>query len=311
MLGLDNFFVSYPPQFTRERRLLQQIIAEKREFAELGSRPSEPRPGPYQFYNHQLFAQRFLEQWPAMIIIDEAGTGKTRKVLAASENFKRMHALMGEAAPIRKTLILVSGPNVENEWRNQIACCSPDYAGTSLKKLNALIDEWYEITTYRKFGNDVYADKRTLPTPENIQERYNRYYIVVDEVQNLRNEGNVMGTGKDENSKLLQALSDLEGKRSGRNAAQAIDRSYGALMHVVTHAKNTVRSIASATIMYRRVTDLPRLANIVLPPEYRWSDDELARKPTEEEIIQKLGGCISFVAQSGAARKVSAVQVGN
>lgn len=307
-LDFENFLVSYPPQFgTDDVGRLQKTVASKREFAELISGTNDSPPGPYGFYPHQTFMERFLTHWDVAVLLDEPGTGKTRRILAPCEHFKGLYAQRGEAAPIHGAIILASGPTGIGQWYEQIACCSPDYATNSLRKLNKAIEAWYYIDTPYKFANTI-RNKITgeLLDPESVRERFSNRIYYIDEIHGLRNESKA--TGETEADRLLEHFRDHRGGQSTEDTQRDRDHIYKALEHVFKYARNIKKAIGSGTIMYNRVDELPRAVNLILPDSHKLV---YKNKYTYEELAHSLSNVVCFVAQSGTTRGAVINQMAN
>ena len=71
---LQDLVVAYPSIDTPG---FQTLISAKKEFNELASDVDEPKPPKGLPYKHQEFFKRYMSVYDDMLIIDEAGTGKT------------------------------------------------------------------------------------------------------------------------------------------------------------------------------------------------------------------------------------------
>ena len=128
---LEDFLGVYPVGNTPN---LQTIISSKQEFRELASFPSEPTPGPGQFYNIQSLIQRYIIPYDKLFLFWRTGTGKSKGIVNCSEEFRTMYETDPINAPIKRVYILSRGKTLLNEFRNQIACGS-DLLGTLMKRL--------------------------------------------------------------------------------------------------------------------------------------------------------------------------------
>jgi hypothetical protein len=112
---------------------IQTIITAKKEYSELASDPQEKTPAPGQGYKHQRFYWRFLRSFSDLLIMDEAGVGKSCSVLGFVEEVlrERQKAQLTplEADPLlayfARVIILVPGESQRYDAINQLVCkCS-------------------------------------------------------------------------------------------------------------------------------------------------------------------------------------------
>lgn len=71
---LNDLLVQYP---SIKENNFQTLISAKKEFNELTSGINEPKPAKGEPYEHQLLFKRYMSHYNDMLILDQAGTGKT------------------------------------------------------------------------------------------------------------------------------------------------------------------------------------------------------------------------------------------
>lgn len=182
---LEDLITFYPPMDTPD---IQTIVTGKREFREFVSDPHQVLEKRGDLYNHQEFFKRLVQPYNHQLIIDEAGTGKSCKILAATEYFRK------HKTSITRAYILVKGWAQYNEFFQQLTCrctAEEEYWTQDVKEarstsaqrrlLTEKMKQFYTILTYTGFVNRF----KHLSDQE-IQRRLSGSFIYVDEVHNLR-----------------------------------------------------------------------------------------------------------------------------
>src|SRR5579884_4203791 len=221
---LEDLLAIYPPQDTPG---IQSVITAKKEFRDLASRPQEPVPQRGQFYPHQVFVERFMRAWNRHFLMWDTGTGKTCGNVAPNQFFKHLAADPTVRSQIKKAYILVKGPSLRNDFRNQLICkCTPpgEYETELVKRarlettrksnLTREISKWYRIRTYKKFVNSILPSKgkrqnKKYPngmTDADIIREYSGCLFYVDEVHNLRSNDPFSGQEENELSTTYRTL---------------------------------------------------------------------------------------------------------
>ena len=128
---LADLVETFPPVYTKG---IQTIFSGKYEFFEEASDENEKLPpGRGNYFKHQNFYHRALRVINDLIILDEAGSGKSCSVLGFTEYVLRenrkfqLNPLEGDpyVRYLNKVIILVNGPSHKFEVTNQLVCkCS-------------------------------------------------------------------------------------------------------------------------------------------------------------------------------------------
>lgn len=287
---LDELLAIYPPQDTPG---IQSTITAKKEFRDLASRPQEPVPQRGQFYPHQTFVERFMRAWDRLFLMWDTGTGKTCGFVAPSQFFKHLAADTAIRSQIKKAFILVKGPSLRNDFRNQLICkCSaPGEYETELVKRARLettrksnitreISKWYRIRTYKKFVNSILPSKgkrvnKKYPngmTDADIIREYSGCLFYVDEVHNLRS--NDPFSGQDETE---------------------LSTTYRTLWRVFHLMQRSKLMLGSATPMINNVSEIVPVMNLLLPADKQLDPTRDYRTVTLKEMEPYFRGYLSYV----------------
>lgn len=191
-LRVEDFFIEYPSQ---DDPLFQQKIGAKKEFQDLRGSPDEPAPTIRgQLFRHQKMIQRYMTWFDDLLIMDEPGTGKSCTVFAVMEWWKKRRG------HIKHVYVLAKGKQTKRELINQLVCkCTAgQYETEHLKKaetqeaqtkrINAILKDWYTITTVRSFLNKVRARfwSEDGPDIDGLRETYSDSIFWFDEVHTIR-----------------------------------------------------------------------------------------------------------------------------
>jgi hypothetical protein len=304
---LEDLLAFYPPSNTPE---IQTIFTSKKEFNELKATPDEPVPKKGEYYKHQKLVQRFMRAVDRLLILHEAGTGKTCTMVSVGEFYEMMsrtlmgmkNSLLRQGFPIKKVYVLVRNDILRDEFINQLVCtCSVDKYETDYVKqardergrmfrIKKEIGRFYEVLTFREFSNQISRlikegfDERgrnvysveTILTDEQIRKNYSNCLFFADEIHNLRNVEGDVGKMKD---------SDKESSII----------NYASLWKVFHTANNLKIMLATATPMINDPADLVPTLNLLLPKEKQVKDGtDFAQWPLDkfEKLVR---GMVSFV----------------
>ncbi len=228
----DDFIASYPNPINDDVKKIkvdiQQVVNSKKEFELLRTDATLEKlpPGPGNAYKHQLVVERAMTRWLNNILLThQPGTGKTCTFSRVSEMMKYMSELYEPETTIDGAIVLVKGPTLKEEFKQQILCqCTP---GTYLTPAieNVLIDEknpeksisrrknaittslkrWYTVMTYGEFARKfaiavmkeipaqngkkarkVFDHAESILTDEEIIKQYSNKVFFLDEAHNLR-----------------------------------------------------------------------------------------------------------------------------
>lgn len=244
---VDNFVLAYPAGSTNQ---LQLHISQLHEFAQLASFATEQAPKPGKKYKSQEFMLRYLRQYGNIMLLDEAGTGKTCKVVGFTEFAYQEHKKYYKDpsnsnlfdAHYRRAYVVTSA-SLQQDFRNQISCrCT-----TNKYLTRRDIDEFYTVATYYTFTHDAHVKYPDTPEGNALMiEELSDSIFWVDEAHYL--------------------ISDLD-----KDADDVKDVTWGkdkmlAMMDRIFHtAKRCKIILSTATPMVNKVTSMTKLMNLILP----------------------------------------------
>lgn len=193
MEDLDKFVGVYPDQ---EDPLVAVKVALKKEFYDVRAQPTEPLHKSYTPLLHQENFVRLVTSGivDRILVMDEAGTGKTCKISYVAERFKKLREIGDLGGKIRKCYILVPSDVLKDEFSNQIVCScttgeydiSDKSTATTAKGRRAVITHnlksFYRVVTYGSFVNEIVKD---LKGEEDIKRKFRNVMIYCDEAHNL------------------------------------------------------------------------------------------------------------------------------
>jgi hypothetical protein len=277
---LENLLAYYPPQNTPK---IQTIFTNKKEFNELATSSTEEIPARGEFFKHQKLIQRFMRAVDKMLILHEAGTGKTCTMISVGEFYEMMaktlegisDSLLRQGAPIKKTYVIVKSPVLKNEFIQQLVCsCTyqkyeTQYVKdardekTRMKRLKKEIKKWYQVLSYTEFRNLIAyevktgLDERGKPVRElkfkmsddQIIKEFSNCLFFADEIHNFSN----VDSETPEEDEEIKSLGDVA--------------NYDILWKVFHLVKNSKIMLATATPMVNGPDDLVPILNLLLPPE--------------------------------------------
>ena len=260
-IQLSDLLEDYPSAMSPG---FQTIITAKKEFAELASSANERLPpGRGKYFKNQRFYHRFMRAYDDLLIIDEAGTGKSCSVLGfpewASKEMEKAKITPLTAdqklAHFKRVIILVKGPTQKNEIRNQLICkCSDGHFETPAVK-NALSEKsqkdaitkaiktaGYTVKTYGKFAKEIAEKYPTREDNARLTEDYSDTIFWIDEAQ------------------YLLVTPEDKGKEEKRKL-----RTYETIWRVFHSAKRCKRFVTTATPTINFTSEFGSLMNLILP----------------------------------------------
>lgn len=259
-MQLSDMLESYPSSMTKG---FQTLITAKKEFQELASDPFERLPsGRGKYYKHQTATHRYLRIYDDLVVISEAGSGKSCEVLGFTEYTRRELAqakidpLLADekAAHFRRVIVLVKGPTQRNEFRSQLTCkCSDGHYVTdlvreakteSVQKSNLTLEikkAGYTVTTYTSFAHKIARDYPTEADNDRLAQDFADTIFWIDEGHNL--------------------LIDPEDTTAFREKQQ----TYHTIWRVLHLAVRSKRIISTATPMINENKEIGSLMNLILP----------------------------------------------
>ena len=304
---LEDLLAYYPPHDTPN---IQTIFTAKKEFNELKASATEPPPQKGDFFKHQKLIQRFMRAVDKLLILHEAGTGKTCTLLSVSEFYEMMsrtlegmsNSLLRKGFPIKKTYIIVRNEILRDEFINQLVCvCTTGKYETKyvkdakdersrMTRIKKEIGHWYEILTFSQFSNKINIRKKegidakgrniyrieSKMSDEEIKNEFSNCLFFADEIHNLRNVEGDFGE-----------ISDEDKESSMLN--------YTSLYKVFHTANNIKIMLATATPMINEPSDLVPILNLLLPENKRVEDGTDFSKWRLDDFEKLVRGMVSFV----------------
>jgi hypothetical protein len=304
---LEDLLAFYPPQDTPK---IQTLFTAKQEFNELKASTTEPVPKKGEFFKHQKLVQRLMRAVDKLLILHEAGTGKTCTMLSVSEFYEMIsqtlmgmtNSLLRQGFPIKKTYVLVRNDILRDEFINQLVCtCTVDKYETKFVKdardersrmfrIKKEIGRFYEVLTFREFSNQIsrlnkegFDDRgrtiysvETILSDEQIRKNYSNCLFFADEIHNLRNVEGDFGDikDKDQESSII---------------------NYASLWKVFHTAQNIKIMLATATPMINDPADLVPTLNLILPKDQQVADGTDFAKWSLNRFEKLVRGMVSFV----------------
>jgi hypothetical protein len=253
----DPNYFDYPD---KDDKRFGEKIYEKKEFNMFGiSKESRGLINicankEFEISSHQLFLKNFLTKetpYNGVLMFHGVGVGKTCSAITISENFRDMYATR------EKRIIILCSKNIKIGWKKTIfnpdlgenQCSGNIFLKRNIKtkrEVNRLVRDYYEIMAYLSFANYVkrlikikgrkylkntYEERERLV----INELFSNRLLIIDEVHNLRDDGE-----KD------------------------IKESVDMIEKVIKYSDNLKIVLLSATPMYNRSTEIIRLLNMLL-----------------------------------------------
>ena len=158
----------------------------------------------FKLLNHQIFVKNYLNSstpYKSLLLFHGLGSGKTCSAITIAETYKRN--LIGNIS--KKALVLVSGSAIEQNFRKEIHDVNKGYNQCTFseyltykpyepevikqKKVDNLIDSFYEIEHYQRFTNKVNNIRSSSTEKEYqtwIENNYSNRVFIIDEVHNLK-----------------------------------------------------------------------------------------------------------------------------
>jgi hypothetical protein len=285
--SLLDFIPIYPEQDDPE---IQWKITAKKEFNELEATPDEKL---VDFYNHQKIVHRYMREYDRLMIIHEAGTGKSCTFVGVAEFFFQHSTLY------KKAYILEKNDTTRNEFKNQIMKVCAKYDKSSEMK------KWYEVTTYQRFvsshlklqraisANDGVApeDLEDIISMAEIQEEFSDCIFLVDEAHNLRNSDTENNNPESED---------------GAQVSTSFQQRVGLLKKLFREALRIKVMISTATPMINEASEIVTMLNLLneedLPPS-------IDHNTPVEELYPYVSGKISYVRALDTGIKIEQVGV--
>ena len=254
-MELEDFFYTYPDVKDPN---LQSILSRKLEFLELRSDTEKKTPEGY-FY-HQEIVRRYMSKYDRLLLIWEAGAGKTHGVLGPAELYRKYYNIIKIYQPsfpeswfnpinkyIKRTIIIVKNKQVKKIFRDTILSIASDLN----TKSDIKHDGFYQMYTINEFYNWVSVLIPGIDTNEKIttlqtlliRAEFDNTYFIIDE-------GHVF------NPKIEKIIKDKK---------YSYTKVYNTILKVLSIKKIKV-AISTATPMIDSVHEISYLMNLLLKP---------------------------------------------
>lgn len=305
---ISSYFVQYPE--IENNKYFNSYISRKIEFSELKSDIKEAPPKIGEYYNHQIFAARYMITYDRLFVVDDPGTGKSCLLTLIAE-FLKEEFMKNESDPtkIREAIILTRGPTLVYSLKEQIACkCTNHiYDNTpaiknannekSLKTaLTNSLKRFYQVMTYGTFHKKLSSFIRD----EDKDKYMSNISIFCDEAHNMIRIKDVSTKGKknidlDENKDRGEEYDEEEEDDDEGEIAESesgeegiLKDSYTSKYEEIVPEKNTIYGVfhdafhrgkrnkiilLSGTPMINKTKEFPLLMNLILPLNVTNSND--------------------------------------
>lgn len=296
-IQISDFFGAYPdisPRVPTTDSLFNTLISRKQEFAELRPGISEPSPARGQAFKHQKLAVRYLTWYDRLLLLHDPGTGKSCIITHSAELFKNEFLKSpDDPTKIRRAVILVRGPPLAENIKNEIVCrCTDRVYETDLvmrstdervmkSNITRELKTWYDIMTYHEFATIIDRFERE----EDLEEYMSNKAIYVDEAHNVPTLEDI----RNPQPPILtiaeaRAATAREVQRVQEAAARAIERGrrprpiparvrgesvYQTLFRAFHKGKRNKIVLATATPMINAPNDIVPLMNLILPLDFQ------------------------------------------
>ena len=256
-ISFENF-IPYYPEINPEINI-QNEINRMKEFNELKlSKKEKILTDGKSFYTHQKFFMRYLIAYDKIILIHEAGTGKTGSLIALSE-------YMNKNELINKTYVFEKGKATIGDFYSQ------------LNKFNANKKE-YEIMTYGEFANIIknkYIYNDGKYNIQLIKKHFNNCIFFLDEAHNLK--------------------SEIENKNEKGKSRLNIIEIYDIFWNIFHMVEGCKIIVATATPLINDVNEITKIANLILPKDNQMDDKWDYSKVTLKQMEKYFKGNITYV----------------
>lgn len=309
---LTDFLPEYPSILQEN---FQSLISAKKEFIETASTVNEPIPEKGKLYKHQLFTQRYLQNYDKVLLADQAGTGKACSMVGVTNYLYEEHLKSlqydtpydSKNSHYKQTIVLLKGTSLIKEFKNQLACkCTKDIYDAMLilknqgkssenvklyKIVNKEINKWYKFYTYETFAKYIY--NKYDDNVDAMRIDFNHSIIVIDEAHNL----------------FIEEDTDKKIKTDNKWNK---DRTYQILFWFLQNVQYSKQLLATATPMLNMMSEFGKLINLILEKQMPTLKDfkteealeKYYKKISVEELNSYIQGYVLFVRSfdTGATR---------
>jgi superfamily II DNA or RNA helicase len=269
---------------------------EIKDYADLKKYRDDVCGGRFTLKSQQVFVSNYLNPstpYTGMLVFHGTGTGKTCAAIAIAENFKEQVRRYGT-----KIHILVSGPMIKEQWKNELITCTNDtYVNSSMLQsgfinnelkqqiqyealMNAL--QYYRILSYRNFYRRVLGEKisdKEITTEGKVIKTYRKGIegeierdISIDKLENLDNA-----------ILIVDEAHNMVGNDQGK-----------ALKKIIENSRNLKVILLTATPMKNFADEIVELVNYLRPSKHQIDRDKIFNsnknqivKINRSKIIQK------------------------
>lgn len=243
--------------------------------------------GKLKLYSHQAFLSNFINPstpYKGLLVFHGTGTGKTGTAISIAENFKSMVSKYNT-----KIMILVPGPLLKENWKNEIMKFSnidleKKNQNLSLENQEKIRNEklkevmyFYKIMTHRRFYKKVLGEKIKDFVDEDEQKKK---YRKTDE-GNFERETSIDKLESLDNTILIvDEIHNFTGNEHGE-----------ALKMIIKKSKNLKLILLSATPMKNLGTDIIEIINYLRPINDQIKKDKIFNRSNLSHLIDfKEGG---------------------
>lgn len=300
-ISISDMFGSYPDP---SDDLFNSKLSRKVEFSELAPEPVESIPDKGGFFKHQEFSVRYGTHFDCCLFIHEPGTGKSCIINGLADVFKNNFMLNpDDPTRINRAIILVRGPTLAENIRNEIVCKCTNRVYETPAVLRASnetqikaaitreLNKWFDIMSYTDFAKIL----NELTSTELNQFMSNKA-IFADEAHNISS-----------TKEVKQLDIGLEPETQDESEAVEVNRkNYSSLIRGFHSGVRKKIFLFTATPMINFPSEFPYLMNLILPRDFQmptWSDEQFASL-TLDQIEPYLRGRISYIrsANTGVRR---------
>jgi hypothetical protein len=261
--------------------------------------------GVFELSEHQNLLGNFINPntpYNGVLIFHGLGTGKTCAAISIAEKFKEQVAKYN-----KKIFIIVPGPNIRENWKNELIKCtgntylssiSSNYTNTINKQKSEIeafqkILEYYKIMSYKSFYRKVLGEKIKDET-FNDDNKKKLKYRKSDEGEFIRNES----VDKIDNLSNSLLIIDEAHNITGNNYTDAIRK-------IIENSQNLKIVLMTATPMKNSADDIIDLINLLKPKNEQISKGKIFNSKSthqldfnengEVKLRDYVKGCVSYL----------------
>lgn len=257
--------LSYPkqndPHVQEKISNLFELYQYSRALRDTGNAPeyiSDLKP-----FEHQEILKILSKTWKRFFVVNATGTGKACLMIKAAEDLIRVT----NGKYPKRVIVLFQGPLTVSDYKHQIAwvCTKGKYAipGMSKRQISDNISEKYQVTTYRKFYDEINSP--------NAHENFDDCMFIFEEVHNLRN--------------LV------------RNDPEINNTIYSRLHSFIHKVKSPIVACVTASPMINETKEIAPIMNLLLPLSRQLPLDWNYDLVTKEQFEPFMRGLITYVPE--------------